>query len=85
MFISPRSGARGLKRSGCLKSFNVPQWEIRFTLGLNAAKTTHYTEKSFKWKLFGIEFRTKKYASTYVYLPHEWSWRAPKISAFEIL
>ncbi len=32
------SGAKGLQRSVCLKSYNVQKWEIRFTLGLNAAK-----------------------------------------------
>ncbi len=44
-----------------------------FTLGLNAAKNTHYIEKSFKKKLFGIEFWAKKSASAYVYLPSEWN------------
>ncbi len=32
----------------------------KFTLGLNAAKTTDYTEKYFKQKLRRIEFPTKK-------------------------
>ncbi len=35
----------------CLKSYNVQKWEIKFTLGLNAAKNTHYIKKSFKIKV----------------------------------
>ncbi len=41
MSISPVSGARELQKSVYLKSYNVQKWEIRFTLGLNAAKNTH--------------------------------------------
>ncbi len=77
MSISLKSGARGLQRSVCLKSFNVQKWEIRFALGLNTAKDTHYIIKSFKLNMFRIEFRTKKSARAYVYLPHTWSLRAP--------
>ncbi len=40
-------------------------------LGVKAAKNTHYFEKSSKWKLFKIEFCTKKFGSVYVYFP--WS------------
>ncbi len=69
MSISPTSGASELQRPVYLNSFNVQKCEIRFTLGLNAAKNTHYIKKSFKWKLFGIEFRTKKSVGTYVSLP----------------
>ncbi len=32
-------------------------------------KTMHHTKKSFKYKLFGIELRTKKFTSAYVYFP----------------
>ncbi len=46
--ISPRSGDRGLQRSVCLKSYNVQKLEISFTLGLNAAKNTHFMKKKFK-------------------------------------
>ncbi len=42
MSISPTSGARGSKDQVCLKSYNVQKREIRFTLGLDAAKNTHY-------------------------------------------
>ncbi len=45
MSISPMSGVRELQRSVYLKSYNVQKWEIRFTLGLNAAKNTHYIKK----------------------------------------
>ncbi len=45
MCISFSSGASGLQRSIYLKSYNVQKWEIRFTLGLNAAKNTHYIKK----------------------------------------
>ncbi len=33
------------------------------------AENKHYPKKSFKEKIFDIEFRTKKFARTYVYLP----------------
>ncbi len=35
-----------LKRLTYLKSNNVQKWEIRFTLGLNTAKITHYMKKA---------------------------------------
>ncbi len=35
--ISPRSGARGLQKSICFKSYNVQIWKIRFILWLNDA------------------------------------------------
>ncbi len=41
----PRSGAREHRRLIRLKSYNVQKQEIRFTLGLNAAKNTHYIKK----------------------------------------
>ncbi len=40
------SGARGLQRSVCLKSYNVQKRVITFTLGLNTAKNTHYMKKA---------------------------------------
>ncbi len=42
MSISPRSGARGLQRLICLKYYNALKWEMRFALGLNAAKNSDY-------------------------------------------
>ncbi len=38
MSISPRSGARGLKRLIWLKYYIVLKWQITFNLGLNADK-----------------------------------------------
>ncbi len=38
MSISSKKGARELQTLICLKPYNVQKWEIRFTLGLNAAK-----------------------------------------------
>ncbi len=35
-------------------------------------------QKSFKWKLFRIEFCTKKSAKAYIYLPQEWSYIEPQ-------
>ncbi len=53
----------------------VLKWQNAFNLGLNVAKITHHTKKkSFKLNLFGIEFRTKKSASAYVYLSPEKDW-----------
>ncbi len=40
-----------------------------FTLGLNTAINTHYFEKSFEEKLFGIEFCTRKSVRAYVLSP----------------
>ncbi len=48
MSISPMGGAMGLQRSVCLKCYNAQKREIRFTLGLNAAKNTHYMKKGFE-------------------------------------
>ncbi len=39
-----------MKISVCLKSNNVQKWEIRFTLGLNSAKNTHYIKKKLRIK-----------------------------------
>ncbi len=47
MFISSRSGAKGLERSLCFK-YNVLKWDSAFTLGLNAAKITDKIKKRFK-------------------------------------
>ncbi len=48
MFISSRSGARGLQRLPSLKYYNVQKWQSIFTLGLNSAKNTCYIQKCFK-------------------------------------
>ncbi len=48
IFISPRSGARGLQTLPCLKYYNVLQWESKFTLWLNGAKNTDYIKNCFK-------------------------------------
>ncbi len=42
----------------------VQEWESRFTLGLNAAKTNDYIRKCFKQKLFEIKFLTKNLVDT---------------------
>ncbi len=39
------------------------------SLGFNVAKNTPHTQKIFKKQLFGIGFPTKKFPTTYVYLP----------------
>ncbi len=72
MSINHWNGARGLERFACSKYYDVEKRQITFNLGLNASKNTYHMKKSFKQKLFGIEFRTKKSASAYVYLPSEW-------------
>ncbi len=46
--IFPRSGARGAKHLPFLKYIDVLEWKSRFTLGLNAAKSTDCIEKFFK-------------------------------------
>ncbi len=42
---SVQSGARGLERLIWLKYYIGLKLQITFTLGLNAAKNTHYIEK----------------------------------------
>ncbi len=73
MSISPTSGARGLQRSICLKSYNVQKQEIRFTLRLNTAKNTYFMKKASNKSCLKSNFAQKKSESSYVYLPHEWS------------
>ncbi len=53
------------------KYYNVLWRESKFTLGLNAAKNTYCIKTSFKWKLCGTQFCTKKATSAYVCLPHK--------------
>ncbi len=48
MSISSQSEARGLKRLIWLIYYSALKLQITFNLGLNAAKNTHYIEKSFK-------------------------------------
>ncbi len=48
MGLSPPRVEQGLQRSVCLKSYNVQKWEIKFTLGLDAAKSMRYIKKRFK-------------------------------------
>ncbi len=55
----PRSETRWLERVIFLKYYSVRKWPITFNLGLNAVENTHHIQKSFKWKLSRIKFRTK--------------------------
>ncbi len=49
MSVSHRSGAKRKQRLQSLKYYyNVLKWESRFTLGLDAAKNTHYIKTCFK-------------------------------------
>ncbi len=54
IFISPRSGARGLQRLPFLKYNNILEWESWLSLGLNVAKSTDCIEKCFIQKLYKI-------------------------------
>ncbi len=67
-----------------LKYYILLKLQITFILGLNAAKNTH-PKKTFEWKLFGNEFRTKKSENAYLHLPPEWSQVTRKIDMVEIL
>ncbi len=51
-----------------IEILNFTERQITFTLRLNAAKNAHRIRKNFEWKLFKIEFRTKKSPNAYVYL-----------------
>ncbi len=62
--------------SKILYGWNITFMEMAkntFHLGLSVAESTHHSQKTFKWKLFGIEFCPKKYLRAYVYLHSEWS------------
>ncbi len=59
MSIFPKSGARGLQRSVCLKSHNVQKYEIRFTMELNAAKNTYYIKKTSNKSCSELNFTQK--------------------------
>ncbi len=48
--------------------YNVLEWENRFTLGLNTAKSADCIEKCFKQKLYKIKFPTKNLVVACVYL-----------------
>ncbi len=58
---------------------SVGKQQSRFTLGLNAAKNTHYV------KISSSKSGTKKSVSAYVYFPPGGEPRGPKIVIFEIL
>ncbi len=53
-------GSCGLKKSVCLKSYNVQKLEIRLTLGLNAAKNTDFMKKKFQIKVVRNRISSKK-------------------------
>ncbi len=44
---TPEVELEGSKDLTILKCYNTPEWESKFTLGLNAAKNTDYIEKWF--------------------------------------
>ncbi len=46
----PRVELGSSKDCHLLKYYNVQKWGSRFTLGLYAAKNTHYIQKCFRWK-----------------------------------
>ncbi len=46
--LSPLEVELGLQRLPSSKYYNVPKWENRFTLGLDAAKNAQYIQKCFK-------------------------------------
>ncbi len=49
--------------------YYVLEWKSRFTLGLNAAKSTDCIEKCFKQKSYKIKFPTKLSVGAYIYPP----------------
>ncbi len=46
MSVSLSYGVSGFERLPALKYHNVQKWERRFTLGLDAAKNTHYIKNA---------------------------------------
>ncbi len=51
MSICLQSGAKGLQRLICFKYYSVLKWESWFSLGLDAAKNTHYMRKDLQIKV----------------------------------
>ncbi len=84
MSISSRNGPTDLQKLPSFKYCYLQKWGNRFTLGLDTGKNTRCLQKCFKWKLFRIEFRRKKFASAYIYPP--WvELGALQIDMFQIL
>ncbi len=73
MSISHWSKATGLKNLIWLKYYNVQNWQITFTSGLNAAKNNAYVEKGSSKSCLELNSLQKKSVDSYVYLPLEWS------------
>ncbi len=48
---------------------NALEWESRFTLGRNAAKSTACIQKCLKQKLYKPKFPRKNSVDAYLYLP----------------
>ncbi len=71
MSISPTSGARGLQRSVCLKSYNVQEWKIRFTLHSTLPKI-HILGKKLRIKVVQNRISCKS-PQAHMSLNHEWS------------
>ncbi len=71
--FSNRSGGNGPQRLPFLKYYNVPKWESRFTVVMNAAKNKDYIKQFFKQKLLRIKFPIKNSMDAYLYLLQEWS------------
>ncbi len=58
--------------------------ESRFTLGLNAAKSTNCSEKCFKQKLYKIKFPMKNSVDAYACLPRNEAGEFQRFAIFEI-
>ncbi len=66
----PKEWSKGRGTFAIFKiNYNVLVWESRFTLGLNASKSTDCIEKCFKQKLYKIKFPLKNSVGAYVYFP----------------
>ncbi len=44
----PQEWSQGAAKIAIFEIYNVPKWESRFTLGLNAAENNNYIKKCFK-------------------------------------
>ncbi len=77
--------SKGFQRSGCLKSFNVQKYEIRFTLALSAANNTHYIKKASNKSCSELNFVQKSQWTRICLSTPRVEPGALKICTFEIL
>ncbi len=84
MFISSRSGARGLQCLSCFEFYNLSNWKSRSTLGLDAAEITDYIKKGLKYSELNFPQKSKWLHMSISPHPTQSGARAPKNCHFYV-